>query len=548
MAVVTYSPQLINKLDGYGNFHMYRLLAPLFAMLFLSVFLGLLVLFAYFGTDEDDLGSIYSGTFFLLDQRLEHAQDIDKTLSDTKQTFGYSIDLKDIESLKISIKEKEQIKQGQFVVLEIDEADFIYKRSEIRPKQAWVLQTEETIQDEINASAIGPIKLIEDYLAAHDQDLWPEKLTEFQNSVDSNLPIALKTWNEVLSGNLTPLQIEQLANHKTVGGIFFEEKIHYLLHNSSYVLTLGPIETGWWQLRWIYENIFASILIIICLSIFVVMQLWVWPLWNNLVSLHRAAEKFGNGDLDSRVLEKRLSPIKHVAVSFNAMAQRIQALISSHKELTTAVSHELRTPLARMRFALEELVDTDDAKQKQHYYNEVVTDINELDSLINEMLMYATFERVKPSIAFSDIPLKPWLEQQFSRIEMLFPDLNCQLDIETLTADSLGKFEEKLLARALSNLLNNAGRYAKNTIRLSIQQTSDHYLFIVEDDGIGVPEDYRELIFNPFQRVDVSRDRDTGGFGIGLAIVKQITEWHSGKCYVEDSILGGAKFVLTLPT
>ena len=526
---------------------MYRLLAPLFAMLFLSVFLGLLLLFTYFGSDEDELGDIYNGTFFLLDQQLEQTQDNDKVIAEAKQWFGYSIDLKAIKNLKLDADKIERVQQGHPVVLDINDADFIYKRSETSPAHAWVMQTEETTQDEVNASAIGPIKLIEQYLKPHNQNLWPEKIIELQNSIDSKLPITLKTWNEVLSEDLTPEKIKKLADHKTVGGIFFKEQIHYLLHDSSYVLALGPIDIGWWQLRWIYENIFASILIAICLSIFIVMQLWVWPLWNNLVSLHRAAEKFGNGNLDSRVIEKRLSPIKHVSVSFNAMAKRIQALISSHKELTTAVSHELRTPLARMRFALEELVDTNDSKQKQHYYNEVVTDINELDSLINEMLMYATFERVKPSIAFSNIELTPWLEQQFSRINVLFPSLNCQLDIKVLTIGSYAKFEEKLLARALSNLLNNAGRYAKSTIQLSVQQTNDHYLFIVEDDGIGVPKDYRELIFSPFQRVDASRDRDTGGFGIGLAIVKQIAEWHSGKCYVEDSRLGGAKFVLTLP-
>jgi len=72
-------------------------------------------------------------------------------------------------------------------------------------------------------------------------------------------------------------------------------------------------------------------------------------------------------------------------------------------------------------------------------------------------------------------------------------------------------------------------------------------LLVVEDDGVGVPDAFREVIFEPFQRVDTSRDRGTGGFGVGLAIVKKVAQWHAGRCYVETSELGGAKFTFVLP-
>ena len=103
------------------------------------------------------------------------------------------------------------------------------------------------------------------------------------------------------------------------------------------------------------------------------------------------------------------------------------------------------------------------------------------------------------------------------------------------------------LERALQNLLVNAKRYGRDQVLFSVQQQQDHVLFVVEDDGIGIPKAQRDSILQPFVRLDQSRSKGHGGFGLGLAIVSRIVTWHHGTLAIEDSVLGGAAFKLRLP-
>jgi two-component system OmpR family sensor kinase/two-component system sensor histidine kinase RstB len=99
----------------------------------------------------------------------------------------------------------------------------------------------------------------------------------------------------------------------------------------------------------------------------------------------------------------------------------------------------------------------------------------------------------------------------------------------------------------LSNLLTNAVKYGHGEILISLQKSGDNCEIIVEDNGEGVDDEFKEIIFDAFSRGDKSRGKDTGGFGLGLAIVGKVMDWHQGKITVADSRLGGAKFVLSWP-
>ena len=107
--------------------------------------------------------------------------------------------------------------------------------------------------------------------------------------------------------------------------------------------------------------------------------------------------------------------------------------------------------------------------------------------------------------------------------------------------------EQRLLMRAVGNLLKNAAKYSQRLILISSQYTADGIDIIVDDDGPGIPEEEREHIFEAFYRLDRSRDRTTGGFGLGLAIARQAMQQHGGSITVTQSALGGASFVLHLP-
>ncbi|VAW88258.1 hypothetical protein MNBD_GAMMA18-1044, partial [hydrothermal vent metagenome] len=108
-------------------------------------------------------------------------------------------------------------------------------------------------------------------------------------------------------------------------------------------------------------------------------------------------------------------------------------------------------------------------------------------------------------------------------------------------------FEPKLMARAVGNLLQNAKRYAQNRVCIAFTQDNENYQITVDDDGAGIPEYERKHVFEAFKRLDASRDRGTGGYGLGLAIVQRICQWHNGVVTVEDSSLGGARFIISWP-
>ena len=107
-------------------------------------------------------------------------------------------------------------------------------------------------------------------------------------------------------------------------------------------------------------------------------------------------------------------------------------------------------------------------------------------------------------------------------------------------------FESRLKGRAISNLLSNAIRHAEKEIHVTVKNHVNGFSIYVDDDGVGIPENKREILFDLFARGDQSRSRDAGGYGIGLAIVKQVVEWHQGQVYVQDSPLGGARFVVEI--
>jgi two-component system sensor kinase ParS len=109
------------------------------------------------------------------------------------------------------------------------------------------------------------------------------------------------------------------------------------------------------------------------------------------------------------------------------------------------------------------------------------------------------------------------------------------------------RFDPVLMARALGNLLQNAKRYTRSEIKITFSRDNGCYQLKVDDDGAGIPEDQRERIFDAFRRLDASRDRGTGGYGLGLSIVQRITYWHGGDVSVADSPSGGASLIMRWP-
>jgi two-component system sensor kinase ParS len=142
------------------------------------------------------------------------------------------------------------------------------------------------------------------------------------------------------------------------------------------------------------------------------------------------------------------------------------------------------------------------------------------------------------------VPLAPWLRQVLASC----PPHERTVNTVQLNGLETAWMEPRLMELALSNLLANALRYAKQKVEITIQRDKDLYRLVVEDDGEGIPESDRATIFRAFTRLDTSRNRDTGGFGLGLAIVARIASLHRGRVLAEASTsLGGARLALEWP-
>jgi two-component system sensor histidine kinase RstB len=231
----------------------------------------------------------------------------------------------------------------------------------------------------------------------------------------------------------------------------------------------------------------------------------------------------------------------------NGMAERIQRLIATQRELSSAISHELRTPIARMRFALEMLAETPEKEERERLWQMMEEDLDELDELIESSLAYSRFEREQPEPHLSSVEFAPWLTDEINSLRILSRNLEISIDTSALPPGLYVEIDLKSMPYAIINLLRNALKYAKKKIVVSAEAVGKNIRVHVDDDGIGIPPAERQHVFTAFTRLGRARDRDSGGHGLGLAIVRLVLEQHGGTAFADDSPLGGARFTLSWP-
>lgn len=275
--------------------------------------------------------------------------------------------------------------------------------------------------------------------------------------------------------------------------------------------------------------------------------LWLRPHWRDLERLKATAQRFGKGHLSERTQLPARSNIGSLAHVFDTMAGDIEKLLNQQRDLLNAVSHELRTPLTRLDFGLALALSEELPEASRERLQGLVAHIRELDELVLELLSYSRLQN--PVCLPEQVPvaLDEFIDSILGSVddELASPDIV----IDVLLHGALERFtlDPRLTARALQNLLRNATRYCDRRIQVGVQVGDEGCEIWVDDDGIGIPDDQRERVFEPFYRLDRSRDRSTGGFGLGLAISRRALEAQGGSLTVLTSPLGGARFRLWLP-
>jgi len=282
--------------------------------------------------------------------------------------------------------------------------------------------------------------------------------------------------------------------------------------------------------------------VIVAIALLLPIALWSRAHWQSLQSLSRMADEFGSGKLAVRSRMQPSATIYPLAQRIDHMAARIEALMHAQRSLLHSVSHELRTPIARLEFGLELLDARARDPDLQRRIAAMEGDLRELNSLVTELLDMSKLDS-EPALQSASVDLAALLRACCDTLPPSQQQVSCELDdgLGTITADP------RLLARALGNVLRNAQKYAAENIVLSARRLDAGIEIAVDDDGPGIPEDERERIFDPFYRLDRSRDRATGGFGLGLSIARKALALHGGTLQVDASALGGARFVVRLP-
>lgn len=244
----------------------------------------------------------------------------------------------------------------------------------------------------------------------------------------------------------------------------------------------------------------------------------------------RAASRFGRGLDAPGFVPTGSKEIREAAASMITMKERLDRYNRTRTDMLNAVSHDLKAPLTRMRLAVETQTATP---------NDMLRDIDRMTEMVNGYLAFARGETPEIEQATELPPMLTRIARdaaQDKKIITDFPDTPTQFYARPMA-----------LARAFSNIIENAARYATSKIKITEHDLTDTVEIIIEDDGPGIPDDRKHDALRPFVRLDDARGTDTGGTGLGLSIAQTAIENHGGQMFLENSDLGGLRVRIVLP-
>ncbi|MEL7297108.1 MAG: ATP-binding protein [Pseudomonadota bacterium] len=450
-----------------------------------------------------------------------------------RDKFGYDLDMLELADLDVSAYTMERLVRGEASIdPEIDDVMFLP-----------ITNTTAVLRVAIGASAEergirsmkGFFYLIERQLSVRPPG---ERNSYLQTMVgDSEIPV-YETPLEKLEP--TALERDRLLRGQIVVRDYDSDDETYLKLNpgSGTVLVIGPIRDPAFRRFgiWIALGITALVLAFAIL-------LWLRPLGRDMRSLTAGAMAFGIGHFEQRVAVSQTSPILDVAKTFNAMADRIGDLISAQKELTDAVSHELRTPIARLQFGLTRIEESVGDTDRASAVAAMRVDVAELDQLVDELLTYSRLKDSQPVLRVETVDVDVWFACLLSEHE----ENQVSIEVEHVTSGLLATLDARLVGRAINNLCRNALRFAQQRVVVSAHASNDGFFIAVDDDGDGVDEEDVQRVFEPFFQSTRQPCEGSSGYGLGLAIVQRICEWHGADIKVVNSSLGGARFLMRFP-
>jgi signal transduction histidine kinase len=298
--------------------------------------------------------------------------------------------------------------------------------------------------------------------------------------------------------------------------------------------------------RAIKQSIFWSVLLTGLLSM-VVAVVFARRFSRPITAMNDSAKNMINGNLETRIQELPRDELGELGSSLNLLAERLIASDELRKKMTADAAHDLRTPLATVKSHLEGMIDQVIPSSRQNLES-LLEEVDRLTMLVNDLQAIADADTTIQQFHYESIELKDFLEDLTHKLEPLFRQKNIGLNLAEVSPVTL-KLDRPALAKIMQNLLANALKFTPGGKQVIVKaiQTGSSVIIEVIDQGIGISPQDLPYIFERFYRADPSRNRESGGFGLGLTIVKELTEAMGGLIEVESAVGEGSTFKVKFP-
>lgn len=296
----------------------------------------------------------------------------------------------------------------------------------------------------------------------------------------------------------------------------------------------------------IIQSIFWSVLLTGLLAL-VVAMLFARRFSRPITEMNISARNMTNGNLETRIKELPRDELGELGVSLNKLAERLQKAGELRKKMTADVAHDLRTPLATIKSHLEGIIDEVIPPSRENLES-LLEEIDRLTILVNDLQAISEADTTIHHFQREPIELKTFLEDLLHKIGPLFQKKQIDLQLEAFPPVTL-ELDRSALAKIFQNLLANALKFTPvgKAVTVKVNRVNATVVIEVHDQGIGIARQDLPYIFERFYRADPSRNRESGGFGLGLTIVKELTEAMGGTVEVESVFGTGSIFKIRLP-
>lgn len=409
-----------------------------------------------------------------------------------------------------------------------------------------------TIQENIKANTSSSWQKLEDIILERSQEL------NFRIFIIDNDGMVIKDSNNTDIGKtfllpevLVALEGKNVANYYKKQGVIYASSYieEPTTHKKGVVLLVSSFEDSQSLIstitqKWFVLTMFVSI--IIGIFIFFVSEIIISPIKKILKSIN----EISNGQLHQRVKISGNSEISQLCDAFNSMTEKLEQIDASRQEFVSNVSHELKTPLSSIKVLSDSILLQENIPSEMYieFLQDINSEIDRMTEIVNNLLALVKLDYREAGLNIAETDINKMLDDILKRLTPLAEQKNIALSKEYVKNVTI-EADEMKLSLAISNLVENAIKYTdcEGSVKVLLDCDHQNAFITISDTGIGINEEEQTKIFNRFYRVDKTRDRETGGSGLGLSITHSTVILHKGSIKVSSKEGEGSTFIVRVP-